>query len=173
VALGQTSTVLCASLDLIINLITAAAPGALLGVAVWRHQNKTHKQLIMTALITVVPFSVCLCMQNEVDISALTKIPGFWCAADTTSKLCSTCVVLALMASCQDCQQQTLLVFLSSKFSNCSHHDCKHSLQDAYQALDKSNITLYMCVHSMVQPSYQDADHLWKHVPDIKISKET
>jgi len=55
-----------------------------------------------------------LCMQNEVGISALTKIPGFWCAADTTSKLCSTCVVLALMASCQDWQQQTLLVFLSS-----------------------------------------------------------
>ncbi len=54
-ALWETSTALCASLNLIINLITAAAPGVLRGVAVWRHQNKTHKHMIMTTLITVFP----------------------------------------------------------------------------------------------------------------------
>ena len=146
-----------ASLDLIINLITAAAPGALQGVAVWRHQNKTHK-----TLITVIPFFVCLYMQKEVallllliGISALPETSGSRCVADTFAQPPS----FALHALLCLWTVSSRFSAVTQQVSLCTHHDCNHSLRDAYKSIALSPTSWHhMCVYSMVQAFCRVAD---------------
>lgn len=169
VAWWQTSTALCASLNLIINLITAAAPGALRGVAVWRHQNKTHKHMIMTTLITVVPFSVCLYMQKEValillliGISALPKTPGSRCAADTCAQLPSF-ALHALFFCLWPVRTVSSRIYLCFSANFRSSYVLTMTVSIASEmhikALRQPNTTLqHVCVYSMVQAFCQVAD---------------